>query len=344
MGVFHAADFDNHQELHFFNDPPSGLKAIVAFHRRLPPGPAGGGIRMWPYPSESAALADVLRLSRAMTFKLAISGIRIGSAKSVIIGDPRADKTEGLLRAFGRAVESFGGRYFCAEDVGIYADDLAVIARETKHVVGLPGQDPSPGTAHGLVVCMRAAAMHRLGQDNLRGLRVAVQGLGDVGYNVCRLLHNDGATLLVSDIVPERVRRAVDEFGATPVDASVVHSLDADIFAPCALGEVINDQSIEQIRAPIICGGANNLLAEPRHGEALAARSILFVPDHLSNSGGVITVAAMRSGQTLAEAAEKIDALYGTCLRFFREADQKNISTNAAINEFTQNIISEIYG
>ncbi len=343
MSVFHAADFDDHEEVHFFNDAESGLKAIIAFHRSLPGAPSGGGIRMWNYPDEDAALADALRLSRAMTYKLAVSGIRIGSAKSIIIGDPLKDKSEALLRAFGRVVESFGGRYFCAEDVGIFAEDLAVIAQETDHVVGLPGSDPSPGTAHGIFVCLRAAVAQKLKHDSLEGLSVAVQGLGDVGYNLCQLLHAAGARLVVSDIVPERVARAVGEFGATPVAAEKLLSADVDILAPCALGEVINDQTIDGIRAKIVCGGANNLLATPAHGEVLAARSILFIPDYLSNSGGVITVAAMRGKQPKAEAERKIEALYDVCSNFFEEIERSGISANRAIESFTDRLILETY-
>ncbi|MET4808219.1 Glu/Leu/Phe/Val dehydrogenase dimerization domain-containing protein [Limibacillus sp. MBR-115] len=344
MSIFKAVDFDGHEELHFFNDQESGLKAIIAFHRRLPAAPSGGGIRMWPYPSEEAAVADALRLSRAMTYKLAVSGIRIGSAKSVIIGDPRKDKTEALLRAFGRVVESFGGRYFCAEDIGIVAEDLTFIAQETTHVVGLPGQDPSPGTALGILVCLRAAVTHRLGRDSLEGTSVAVQGLGDVGYNLCRLLRDAGAHLVVSDIVGERVVRAVTELGATAVDPEALLFQDVDVLAPCALGEVVNDLTIDKIRAKVICGGANNLLAEPRHGERLAERSILFVPDYLSNSGGVITVAAIRAGQASFDAERKIDALHSLCLNFFAEAERAGISANAGIARFTDRLILDIYG
>ncbi len=344
MSILQAPDYDDHEEVHFFHDPESGLKAFIAFHRRLGPAPSGGGIRMWPYVSEQEAIADVLRLSRAMTYKLAVSGIRIGSAKSVIIGDPRKDKSEALFRAFGRVVESFGGRYFCAEDVGIYAEDLAIIAKETDHVVGLPGQDPSPGTAKGILVCLRAAVAHRLKRDTLQGVSVAVQGLGDVGFNLCRLLHEAGARLVVSDIVPERVARAVAEFGATAVDPGDIMSADVDALAPCALGEVVNDETIDDIRATVICGGANNLLAEPRHGEILAARSILFVPDYLSNSGGVITVAAIRGGQFAADADPKIEALYDRCLEFFAEAERAGISTNTAIEKFADRLIEENYG
>lgn len=344
MSVFDAPDFDDHEEVHFLSDPASGLRAIIAVHRNLPPGPAGGGIRMWPYPNESAALADVLRLSRAMTFKLALADVRIGSAKSVVFGDPQKDKTESLLLAFGRAVESFGGRYFCAEDVGINAADLAVIRRETTHVVGIPGQDPSPGTAHGIAVCMRAAAMHQLGRDSLKGLKIAVQGLGDVGYNLCRLLHKEGAHLFVSDIVQSRVARATAEFGAVEVDPGGILFLEVDILSPCALGEVINAQTIDRLHASVICGGANNILSESALGETLASRRILFVPDYLSNSGGVITVAGTRAGQESSQTYERIENLYATCRRLFTKADDERMSTSVAIDRLTENLIEEIYG
>ncbi len=344
MSVFDARDFDDHEEVHFLSDPASGLRAIIAMHRKLPSIPSGGGIRMWPYPSEDAGLADVLRLSRAMTFKLALAGVRIGSAKSVIFGDPQKNKTDSLLLAFGRAVESFGGRYFCAEDVGISSNDLAVIRRETAHVVGLPGQDPSPGTAHGIVVCMRAAAMHRLGSESLSGLKIAVQGLGDVGYNLCRLLHKEGAQLYVSDIVQSRVARAAAEFGAVEVDPGEILYLGVDILSPCALGEVINAQTIDRLHASVICGGANNILSESALGETLASRRILFVPDYLSNSGGVISVAGTRTGEESSQTHAKIENLYATCLRLFTKADDERMSTSVALNRLTESLIEAIYG
>lgn len=344
MSVFDAPDFDRHEELHFFSDAAAGLKAIIAVHRKIPGLPAGGGIRMWPYESESAALGDVLRLSRAMTYKLALAGIRVGSAKSVIIGHPQRDKTPALLRAFGRAVESLKGQYFCAEDVGIGAHDLAVIREETRHVVGLPGQDPSPGTAHGIAVCIRAAVKHRLGRDRLDGVRVAVQGLGNVGYNLCRALHAQGARLFVSDIVPERVARAVSEFSAQSIALDDVLYLDVDVLAPCALGEVIDQDNVGRLRAPIICGGANNLLTRASVAHALTDRNVLFVPDHLSNSGGVITVAGHREGTPAADVHARIEQLYDTCLDFFTRAATQKVPTNDAINRYTEERIERIFG
>jgi leucine dehydrogenase len=339
MTVFDAPDFDDHVEVHFFSDARAGLHAITAIHR-YNGSVAGGGVRMWPYPTHDAALADVLRLSAVMTSKLALAGIPAGSAKSVIIGDPAHGKSPELLRAFGRAVASLGGRYFCAEDVGIHAADLAIIREVTPHVVGLPGEDPSPSTGLGVFVAIREAVRHRLGRTDLEGLGVAVQGVGDVGFALCEHLHRAGARLVIAEVDPQRLQRAVDAFGAEVVRPDRVIDADVEVLAPCALGEVIDAPSVDRLRAAIICGGANNILADPSLALRLHQRHVLFVPDHLSNSGGVMAVAAAREGWPAERLAARVQGLAQTCAQVFREAAAEGTPVADVVERLTRSRIA----
>jgi leucine dehydrogenase len=292
MPVFSSMDFDDHEQVAFCRDAESGLKAIVAIHSTAR-GPALGGCRMWPYETEDDALTDALRLSRSMTYKSALAGLPYGGGKAVIIADPAYDKSEALWLAFGRFVDSLGGQYITAEDVGTRPADLEIVRRATRHVAGIReggAGDPSPATAAGVFAGIRVAAAARLGRDDLKGVRVAVQGLGNVGFALSRRLAEAGAVLHVSVFDELAVKKAVRGLGATAADPDEIHALDVDIFAPCALGSVINDKTIGEIRASIVAGSANNQLAEPHHGEELWQRGILYAPDYVINAGGVIWI------------------------------------------------------
>jgi leucine dehydrogenase len=298
MSVFAHPEFDGHEQVAFRFDRASGLKAIIAVHNtRL--GKGLGGCRMWPYASDTEALTDVLRLSRGMTYKAALAGLPQGGGKSVIIGDPRHDKSPALIRAMGRFVDSFGGSYVVAEDSGTNVADMRLIASETRHVGGLADEqaiaggrtgDPSPATALGVFIGIQAAVRARLGRDDLKGVRVAIQGVGSVGGRLARLLGEAGARLWVTDLHQPALQRCVKELAAQAVPMEVVHTLEVDVFAPCALGAVLNDHSIAELKAPIVAGAANNQLARPRHDHALLARGILYAPDYVINAGGIIDI------------------------------------------------------
>ncbi len=292
MNIFDEMEKYGHEELVFWYDKTTGLKAVVGIHDTTL-GPALGGCRMWPYQQEEDAVTDVLRLSRGMTYKNAAMGLDLGGGKSVIWADSRTDKNEALLRAFGRLIESLGGRYITAEDVGINADDMAVVARETPFVGGLKetSGDPSPATALGVLEGMKAAAQMVYGDSRLNGKRVAVQGLGHVGMILLQLLHDEGAELIVTDIHPEETRVSAEALGAQWVEPDAIYGVDADIFAPCALGAILNDDTIPQLQVKIVAGSANNQLKEPRHGLELMRKNIVYVPDYVINGGGVVNVA-----------------------------------------------------
>ena len=314
-----------HEEVAVQRDPASGLHAIIAIHDTTL-GPAVGGCRMWPYRSEAAALQDALRLSRGMSYKSALAELPLGGGKAVIVGDPATAKSPALLRAFGRFVEQLGGRYLVGEDVGISVDDVEVMARETRHTCGRSrasgsSGDPSPLTARGVLAGIHACLAHRRDGASLAGLRVAVQGLGHVGYELCRLLHQQGAELLVSDLCAERLARAVSELGATAVEPGQILEQQVDVLAPCALGAVLNDDTIPRLCTGIVAGAANNPLAEERHGELLAARDVLFAPDYVINAGGIINIASELRGDYDPEwALARVDLIHDRLLSIFRES------------------------
>lgn len=338
MCVFGHCEFDGHEQVVFCHDPSSGLRAIIALHNTVR-GPALGGCRMWPYAGEAEALTDVLRLSRGMTYKSALAGLSYGGGKSVIIGDPRRDKSEALFRAMGRAVESLGGRYTVAEDVGISMPDVEIMAGETRHIAGTRAGgagDPSPATAYGVYMGMKAAAKHRLGVDSLKDLRVAVQGVGSVGYYLCRHLAADGADLIVADIAQDSLHRAVREFGARVAAPEQIAAAAVDIYAPCALGAVINDASLPQLKARIVAGSANNQLAEPRHGEELARRGILYAPDYVINAGGIIFISHEGRDFDEAKAFTHVAKIHDTLLEIFRRADAQRMATSTAADRLAE--------
>ncbi|MCG0239020.1 MAG: leucine dehydrogenase [Firmicutes bacterium] len=333
MGVFELMGKHGHEQVVFCYDRDSGLKAIIAIHDTTL-GPALGGVRFWPYEKEEDALNDVLRLSRGMTYKNAAMGLNLGGGKAVILGDPARDKSEHLFRAFGKFVQSLGGRYITAEDVGTTVQDMNYVLAETTYVAGradLSG-DPSPVTAFGVYRGMKAAARWIWGEESLRGKTVAVQGLGKVGYHLCQHLHGEGARLVVTDIHPAAVERVVREFGATPVEPEAIYDVDCDIYAPCALGGTLNDQTIPRLKCKIVAGAANNQLQEPRHARMLMERGILYAPDFIINGGGVINVAEEfhPSGYNRDRAYAKVATIYDKLLTVFRIAQERGITTAEA--------------
>jgi leucine dehydrogenase len=294
---------------------------------------------MWPYANEAAALTDALRLSRGMTYKSALAGLDYGGGKSVILGDPRHDKSDSLFRAMGRCVESLGGRYTVAEDVGISVPDVETMGRETAHVAGITSGgagDPSPATAYGVFMGIKAAAKHRLGADKLSGLRIAVQGVGHVGYYLCQYLAAEGAELLVADIAKESLGRVVKEFDAHVVAPEAIAAAAVDIYAPCALGATINDETLPLLQAAIVAGSANNQLAEARHGEALRQRGILYAPDYVINAGGVINISHEGPGYDEAKAFTHVARIHDTLLEIFRRADTAKMATSDAADRLAE--------
>ncbi|HEY3786702.1 MAG TPA: Glu/Leu/Phe/Val dehydrogenase dimerization domain-containing protein [Steroidobacteraceae bacterium] len=339
MDVFSMPDFDGHERVVFGYDEPSGLRAIIALHStRL--GPAAGGCRMWPYATATEALTDVLRLSRGMSYKNAMAGIPFGGGKAVIIGDSRKAKTPELFQAYGRLVESLGGHYVTAEDVGTTTSDLEQVARVTRFVSGLgrkPGEaggDPAPKTALGVFLGLQAALRFQLGRSDVQGLKVAVQGVGGVGYHLCRLLAAEGAQLHVADLQPTATQRVHDEFGARVVSAETVLYEDVDAVAPCALGAVLNPQSIPRLRARVIAGAANNQLARETDGFALHAAGVLYSPDYIVNAGGIISVAReYYGGATEAQVTAQIHAIPARLTEIFERARRENQPPHAVADQ-----------
>ncbi|KIC10003.1 amino acid dehydrogenase [Leisingera sp. ANG-M1] len=324
-----------HEEIYRVEEPSAGLLGFIAVHSTRM-GPAAGGLRMRPYASEEDALTDVKRLSEGMTYKNAAAGLPLGGGKAVIIGDPAKDKTPALLRAFGRAIQSLEGRYITAEDMGMSPADMAILAEETDWAAGLAnGQfasgDPSPVTAQGIFNAIRTARAHQCGSRALKGVTVAVQGLGHVGWYLCRLLHEAGAKLAVTDIDNARTEQAVAAFGAKAVPLAEIHTVQADVFAPCAIGGVLNAETIPQLKAGIVAGGANNQLAGPEDGAALHARGILYAPDFVANGGGIINVATeiLKIADRQGFVAEKLNALDATMAAILVQAKAENVSPDA---------------
>ena len=335
MKITRIADFPDYELVLRIADSASGLRAYVALHstRR---GPALGGCRMWNYLSDGRAIEDVLRLARGMTYKGALADLPFGGGKSVILGDPGKDKSPALLRAMGRAVEALGGRYVVAEDVGTSPADMAVMHEETSHVAGLDGAggDPSPATAWGVFCGMRAAVRERLGKPDLEGLSVAIQGLGNVGRHLATLLVQDGAELVVADTDNARLAEARRQFGATVVPAYRIYDMPVDVFAPCALGAVLGDDTLPRLKAKVIAGSANNQLAEDRHGTALRDLKILYAPDYAINAGGVINIHHAQGGRYDQKAAfDHIARIYDTVLAICKRARRLDIPTSVAADQ-----------
>jgi len=337
MAVFAHPEFDDHRQVVFCHDPAVGLRAIIAIHNTNR-GPALGGCRMWPYASEAEAITDVLRLSRGMTYKAAMADLPLGGGKSVIIGNSKTDKTPELFRAFGRFVDSLGGQYIVAEDVGTTVPDMDIVREVTEHVAGLSGEagNPSPSTAHGVFIGIEAAVAHKLGRNSVRDLTVAVQGLGSVGYGLCRYLAEAGAKLIVADIDSAAVARAKSEFSARAAAPDQILAADAEVVAPCALGAVINDASIADLKAVIVAGAANNQLAESRHGQALMERGVLYAPDYVINAGGLLDVARFPLHIDIEAARGKLHQIRDTLLEIFRRADREGRPTNIVADRIAE--------
>jgi leucine dehydrogenase len=332
MSVFSAADFKVHETVAFFHDKQSGLKSIIAIHSTAL-GASCGGVRMYPYASDDEALADVLRLSRGMSYKSAIAGLPLGGGKAVIIGDPGKDKSEARLLAFADAVNALGGRYITAMDVGVTQKDMPMIARGTKFVAGYdqPGKtggDSGPWTALGVFLGLKAAVKHKLGVESTKGLTVAVQGLGKVGMRVARQLHEEGANLVVADVNMEAAERAKAEFSARVLPVDEIITAECDVLSPNALGAILNETTIPNVQAKVIAGGANNQLARDEQGETVRARGILYAPDYVINGGGIIAVAGQIFGWSDAEIEQRVVAIGDTLGQIFRRADSESRPTS----------------
>lgn len=345
--IFDQLAQKEHEQVVFCSDPESGLKAIIAIHNTTL-GPALGGLRMWPYKSEAEALKDVLRLSRGMTYKAAIAGLNLGGGKAVIIGDPRKHKSETLFRAFGRFVDGLAGRYITAEDVGMELRDMEWIRTETKYVTGLPvplggSGDPSPFTAYGVYMGVKASAKMAFGSDDLSNRKVAVQGAGNVSYHLVKNLANEGAKVYICDIFQEKAERIAKDFGAELVDPDTIYDLDVDIFSPCALGGIVNDTTIDRIKAPVIAGGANNVLEdEVMHGQTLIDRGVVYAPDYVINAGGLINVSNELEGYDETRAKQQISRIYDTILDILKYSREHNIPSIQASNILAKKRIENI--
>ena len=334
--MFDHPDFDQHECVHVVQDGESGLQAIIAVHNTTR-GPSLGGCRMFPYASGADALRDALRLSRGMTYKSAMANIGLGGGKSVIIGNPRLHKTDALIAAMGRAVDRLGGLYIAAEDSGTSVADLRKMGEHTEHVGGVierlgPGGrphsgDPSPATALGVFYGLKAAVAYQLKTDDLSGVRVAIQGLGNVGYRLAEHLHHAGAKLWVADIHAPNVQRAVQELGATEVSVDDIDAQDVDVFAPCALGSAINDVSLARLKARIVAGAANNQLHTRAHDQALRDAGVLYAPDYVINAGGIIDIFYERNDYSWDKVERHIAGIEGTTREIFERADAENKPT-----------------
>lgn len=346
--VFPAMVADGYEQIVFCHDRASGLRAIIAIHDTTL-GPALGGIRMRPYPSEPDALADALRLARAMTYKSSLAGLDLGGGKSVIIGDPRTDKSEALFRAMGRFIQSLGGRYLAATDVGTTIQDLIYVRAETPHVTGLPQAwgglgDTSVLTGLTVYLGMKAAAEAVWGSDSLAGRRVMVQGAGKVATHLMEHLEGEGAQLLVSDVVPELAARAAERFNATVVPPGEVYDVECDVFSPNALGRVLNDETIPRLRCQLACGGANNQLGDDGHGELLRQRGIGYAPDFVVNSGGVISAQCEALKASLERAETMARRVGETTRQVFAIAREEGIATSEAANRLARQRIEQLAG
>lgn len=344
MSVFDHKEFDKHEQVEFFTDKSTGLRAIIAIHNTKL-GPSLGGCRMWPYVDSAEALTDVLRLSKGMTYKAAMAKLDLGGGKAVIIGNPRKDKTSQSMACMGKFVEQMGGRYIIAEDSGISVDDIHKMAENTKHVSGVNAKyhydggeadgNPAPSTAYGVFIGLKESVKYKYG-TNLQGVRVAIQGMGHVGYRLARHLHREGAKLFVSDIYQDSVDRAVEEFAATAVSPDALFDLDVDVYSPCALGASINRDSVDKIKAKVIAGAANNQLENNDFGTILKQKGILYAPDYVINAGGVIDIYHQRILSTATAMRSHIEGIGQTLKEIYVQADANDSSTNQIANTIAE--------
>jgi len=349
--VWEEPDFDDHEMVHFVRDRASGLTAIIALHSTHL-GPGAGGTRFWHYAEPAMALRDALRLSRGMSYKNAMAGLPMGGGKAVILADADRTKTPAMLAAFGDAIEGLGGKYVTAEDVGISEADMVAVAQRTRHVTGLPnadrnsaGGDPGPFTAQGIYYGVKAAVAYKLGKDSLSGVHVAVQGTGSVGGGLARLLAQDGARLTLADVNADRAAALAAELGASTASADAIMDVACDVFSPNALGAILDDAGVARINAPIVAGGANNQLARPQHGPALAARGVLYSPDYVINAGGIIAVAleylARESGEPCGvdQVHDRLAQIPGRLTAIWQESDASGRSPDQVADAMAQRLI-----
>jgi leucine dehydrogenase len=341
--LFALLEEHEHEQVSLVYEPSSGYRGIIAIHDTTL-GPALGGTRFWNYKTDREALIDCLRLARGMTYKAAVAGLNLGGGKSVIIGDNKIRNREPVFRAHGRHVKALGGRYITAEDVGTSVGDMEFIKAETDHVTGLIGKsgDPSPVTAFGVYRGMKACAKHRYGDAELRGKVVAIQGCGNVGYYLAELLYKEGAELVVTDIDAAKIERVVKEFEAKAVAPDEIYAVKANVFAPCALGGIINDQTLPQLKVDIVAGGANNQLAEERHGDMLEQKEIMYAPDYVLNAGGLVNVNAELQGWTMERARNKAGEIYYTILTVFDIAKEEGMPSYRAADRLAERRIAAI--
>lgn len=344
MPVFEHKEFDNHEHVAFYNDKDSGLQAIIAVHNTNL-GPSLGGCRMWTYKNSAEALNDVLRLSRGMTYKAAMADLKLGGGKSVIIGDPRQLKSAEMMQSMGRFVQSLQGKYITAEDSGIAVSDIQMMAQQTSYVSGIEAKyrydggpadgNPAPSTAYGVFMGIKASVQHKLGTD-LKGIRVAIQGLGHVGYRLAEHLHGEGAELIVTDIYPDNLLKAEQQLAAKIVAPEDIFAQDAEVFAPCALGASVNEQTIDLLKATIIAGAANNQLAETEDGYKLTERGILYAPDYVINAGGVIDIYHQRMLSTATAMRSHIENIGVTLRKIYEGSEQLGLPTHSVANAMAE--------
>lgn len=346
MEIFKYMEKYDYEQLVFCQDEASGLKAVIAIHDTTL-GPALGGARMWTYASEENAIEDALRLARGMTYKNAAAGLNLGGGKTVIIGDPFKDKNEEMFRALGRFIQGLNGRYITAEDVGTTVSDMDLIHEETNYVTGISpafgsSGNPSPVTAYGVYRGMKAAAKEAFGSESLEGLKISVQGLGNVAYKLCEYLHNEGAKLVVTDINQAAIDRVVNDFDAIAVAPDEIYAQEVDIFSPCALGAILNDETIPQLKAKVIAGSANNQLKDSRHGDYLHELGIVYAPDYVINAGGVINVADELYGYNRERAMKRVDGIYDSIEKIFAISKRDGIPTYVAANRLAEERIARV--
>jgi leucine dehydrogenase len=346
MKLFDYLQKYDYEQVVFCHDEASGLKAIIAIHDTTL-GPALGGTRMWTYENEDDAILDALRLARGMTYKAAAAGLNLGGGKTVVIGNPKTDKSEALFRALGRYIQSLNGRYITAEDVGTTVHDMDTIHQETKFVTGVSqaygsSGNPSPMTALGVFRGMQATVKEAFGSDSLQGRTVAVQGIGSVGYHLCKYIHDAGGKLIVTDISEDNLKRAEQEFGAKVVGLNDIFSVEADIFAPCALGAILNDETIPQLKCKVIAGSANNQLKEERHGDQLHEMGIVYAPDYVINAGGLINVADELEGYNAERAQKKVENIYRIMEQVYAIARRDQIPTYQAADRMAEERIEKM--
>jgi leucine dehydrogenase len=344
--VFESISKTEHEEVVFCQNKDAGLKAIIAIHNSVL-GPALGGLRMWPYATEQDALNDVLRLSRGMTYKAAVSGLNLGGGKAVIIGDPSKDKSEALFRAFGRFVNSLNGRYITAEDVGIDVNDMEYVYRETEFVTGVHqvhggSGDPSPFTAYGTLQGLMATLQAKFGNEEVGNYSFAVQGVGHVGMEYVKLLRERGAKVFVTDINNELVQRAVDDYGAEAVACEQIYDVDADVYSPCALGGTINENTLDRLKCQVICGAANNQLATNEIGDEVQRRGILYAPDYAVNAGGLMNVSLEIDGYNRERAMRMLRTIHTNLARIFEISKRDSIPTYMAADRMAEERINAI--